>query len=227
MSDSEFGLYIAAPILVVIVLVMYFLLRNPKPPQPEPVPNPEVLAAALSAISSHTSRFDRDMYIEDMTEEQLKDEYVYLTIYILVSVMSRRKIDVVTYAIAELVTGRPADKQLYGLSEYYADTEYEQMCADGDDRYWRDVLAPMASTLSQQKKGEILLGGFLVEALNRALKNAGATDEFHVPEIFEDCIAELNKVAQVWFGDDAAQMMQTLRGQADTLLPQLQTRLAT
>lgn len=236
MTDSEFGLYVAGPIMVVIGLVMYFLLRKPKPSrgnpasldasQPEPAPNPEVLATLMGAITAQASRFDRDMYIDDMTEDQLEYEYTYRTVYILASLLSRKTLESVTYAVTELVTGQPADKQLYGLSEYYADTDYEQMCIKGDDRYWQDVLAPLSSMLSKEKKVEIIVSGFLVDELYRKQKNSEKTEHFYVPEALEECIKELNGVAQVWFGADSDHMISKLRGQAQDLVPQLEARIA-
>lgn len=234
MNESDFVLIAGVPVLLLIIVVLFFTFKpsakrrpvspegNPNPPPPQQKPAEPGVPGAI-AISA--SSFDRDMYIDDMTLTQLEDEYVYRTIYILVAWMSRHNIKPTTLAIAELVTGRAGDAQLFGLSEYYADTEYEIMWAKGDDRYWKDELAPMGVKLSHQKKCEILAGGFLVDALYQQRKAAGETYGFYTPDIFEACISELNEVAHSWLGINTDQTLMVIKEQAGDQLPLLEHKL--
>ena len=211
-------------VVVVALFVIGWLAQRSENKKAKPsktsggAPTPEAQAMLMNAVMVKASSFDRDMYIDDMTQDQLKDEFVYRTIYILYSWMTRRKIDQGVMTIAELVTGRPGDKQLTGLSEYYVDTEYEQMNAHGDDRYWDEALIPLADELGFQKKSEIILGGLVVDAVYALRRSQGVPqDYFYCPDIMEICMTDLERVAGEYFGFETETMLATLRTRAAEL----------
>lgn len=243
MSDDLFGLFVAGPILVGIGLWLYFTFRSPKPrpgsaesapsspdpgvsipPAAEPSDTPseadQVTAqtAVPQAVSAHAGNFDRDMYIDDMTEEQLQDEWSYRTIYLLVwwlAQSARLDRDKTTGQVAEKVLGRPADRQLIGLSEYYAETVYESMMSQGEDLYWHDELRPQGDTLNDQQKGEVLLGGFICGAiLERVIEEGKVRADDGIVGIMRHALVGLEAVAADWTGAGSVVLINALKQQA-------------
>lgn len=242
MSDENFGLFVAGPIVVGIGLWLYFTFRSPKAepsskPQGHPSPKEdhpqtvqsdhlEVQRQMMQALTNHLSRFDRDMYIDDMTAEQLRDEWSYRTIYLLVwwlAQSARLDRDKTTGQVAEKVLGRPADRQLIGLSEYYAETVYESMMAEGEDLYWHDELRPQGDTLDDQQKGEVLLGGFICGAiLERVIEEGKVRSDDGIVGIMRHALVGLEAVAADWTGAGSAVLINALKQQAARIASEME-----
>ncbi|ABI75443.1 hypothetical protein HNE_1304 [Hyphomonas neptunium ATCC 15444] len=192
----------------------------------KPAPRPEsgrgdplaVQAATLAAISARAMNFDRDMYIDDMTADQLEDEHVwrtaFITAYNIVWNLGPQK-DNPFEKICTAITGRPADPQLAGLSEYYFDTVYEPMMAVPDDRYWDEELIALKDQWTTQKREQILLAALIplhmANELHIAIRDApipeGETGGAHL-------MPHIDRVGEAFFGVEAPERMDTLRAQA-------------
>lgn len=187
----------------------------------DPASDPALASQKLNMLSGYLNRFDRDMYVDDMTADQLQHEYLYRTVYILVWWMSQGygvNRDELTGEIASRVSGRVSDRQLIGLSEYYTDTVYEGMQAQGQDLYWSEDLAEKGNDLTEKQKMEILLGVFVTEAVWRRLTHSQSeTGDNGTDQILNDCLSEFEQVAGRWFGDTASVMSGSLRQQADKI----------
>ncbi|OYW84836.1 MAG: hypothetical protein B7Z22_09780 [Hyphomonas sp. 32-62-5] len=133
-SSAQTWVILAIAVLVVLGLIGHFGQQGDKKKQSAGTPASSdarmaVQASLLAAMSAAGSRFDRDMYIDDMTEDQLRDEHVWRTAYItgynIVGNLGPER-DNPFEKICTAITGRPADRQLAGLTEYYYDTVYER-----------------------------------------------------------------------------------------------------
>ena len=222
-SSAQTWVILAIAVLVVLGLIGHFGQQGDKKKQSAGTPASSdarmaVQASMLAAMSAAASRFDRDMYIDDMTEDQLRDEHVWRTAYItgynIVGNLGPER-DNPFEKICTAITGRPADRQLAGLTEYYYDTVYEPMMAIPDDRYWDDELIARKDQWTPEKREEIVLAALvplqMANELHIAIRkkpldeadNGGA----HL-------IPYIDRVGEAFFGAQAPDKMTALRAQA-------------
>lgn len=192
--------------------------KNAARPESGPHDPMAVQTAMMAAISTHAMRFDRDMYIDDMTADQLEDEHVWRTAFItgynIVGNLGPER-DNPFEKICTAITGRPADRQLAGLTEYYYDTVYEPMMAIPDDRYWDDELIARKDQWTPEKREQILLAALvplqMANELHVAIRKTPLDDA-------DSGGAHLNpyidRVGEAFFGAQAPDKMTELRGQA-------------
>lgn len=188
---------------------------------PRDDPRMAVQASMLAAMSAAANRFDREMYIDDMTSEQLEDEHVWrtaaVTCYNVIWAFSDMFEDHPSSKICKAITGKPYDRQVAGLSEYYLETAYEQMMAVGEDHYWDDELIGHKDRWDTAKREQILLAALITleraadihAAIRRSPPGPNDNGAHLIPFI--------DRVGEAFFGDTAAARMQALRAQAQQI----------
>lgn len=184
-----------------------------------------VQTAMMAAVTARAMNFDRDMYIDDMTEDQLEDEHVWRTAFItgynIVGNLGPER-DNPFETICTAITGRPADRQLAGLTEYYYDTVYEPMMAVPDDRYWDDELIALKDQWTAEKREQILLAALI--PLQMANKLHIAIRKKPLEETDgggRHLIPYIDRVGAAFFGPAAPEKMAALRAQAASMAGQI------
>lgn len=194
------------------------------PPAPPRAPPDEVVRAVTTAFAALTSRFDRDMYIDDMTEEQLEDEHVWRTAFIACHYVSAPLGVTESHPatqICRIITGKPFDRQLLGLTEYYLETAFDDMMAAGEDRYWDEELIALKDQWSTQKREQIILAALIPLARAHDLYVAIRREQPGPHDSGAHLIPYVDRVGDAFFGDQAPQKMADLRRQAAELADQI------
>lgn len=180
--------------------------------------------ASNNTPSTPTSQFDRNMYIDDMTETQLEDEHVWRTAFIAChSITDPCGVSENHPAsrIATAITGQPFDPQLFGLTEYYLDTAYEEMMEAGEDRYWDGELIALKDQWSDKKREQIVLAAMIPLARARDIYLAVRKSEPGHNNTGEGLALFINRVGESFFGDSAPEKMAALRAQATRMAGQI------
>ena len=228
-SSAQTWIILAIAVLVILGLIGHFADKGDKAKQTASGSGPQdplaVQAAMLAAISARTMRSDRDMYIDDMTEDQLEDEHVWRTAFItgynIVWNLGPQK-DNPFEKICTAITGRPEDPQLAGLTEYYYDTVYEPMMASGEDRYWDDELIALKDQWTAEKREQILLAALIPLQMANELHIAIRREP--LPESESGgarLIPFIDRVGDAFFGPAASEKMAALRAQAASMATQI------
>lgn len=183
-----------------------------------------VQTSSIAALSAYASKFDREMYVDDMTETQLEDEHVWRTAFIAChtitdpcSVSEKHPAS----RIATAITGKPFDPQLFGLTEYYLETAYEAMMAAGEDRYWDDELIAMKDHWSPEKREQILLAALVPLARARDIHLAARQCEPGPDNTGARLSPFIDRVGEAFFGPSATEKMAALRAQATSMANQI------
>ena len=224
-SSWQTWVILAVATLVVLGLIGYFAEKSEKakkdagavPPKDFPT---GLQATMLAATSATASGFDREMYIDDMTPEQLEDEHVWRAAFIAChhvtlpcGVSERHPAN----RIASAITGKPFDRQLFGLTEYYLETAYDDMMAKGEDRYWDDDLIAGKDQLSPEKREQVVLAALIPLMRARDVFVAVRKDEPGPDDTGAGLIPFIERTAQAFFGAEADNKMAALRAQATQL----------
>lgn len=172
----------------------------------------------LRLLSSITSNFDREMYIDDMSPAQLEDEHVWRTAFITSYNVSwttgSLREDHPCSKICQQITGKPFDRQLAGLTEYYIDTAYDQMMVAGEDRYWNDELIAQKDLWDPRKREQIILAALVTLAKGAEIQKVLGCMS-HAPEDYGASLnSEIDRVGEAFFGEEAENRMAALRTQA-------------
>lgn len=226
MEFSSDHIWIVLGIVAVIVLSMIGKRSDkeeaPKPPSPMPSPRAQTPVAAaqaslITALAINASRFDREMYIDDMLPEQLEYEHVWRTAYItgynIVGNLGPNK-DNPFETICTAITGHPSDRQLAGLTEYFYEAVYEPMRIDEEDHYWDDELIAKKDQWSDARREQIILAALIplqmADELHTAIRGKPPGEHDRA----EHLIPHIDGVGEAFFGADAAERMAMLREQA-------------
>ncbi|MBY9067296.1 hypothetical protein K1X12_10320 [Hyphomonas sp. WL0036] len=222
MAFSSAQTWVIIAIVVVIALGIIGSLSGKKetpksPPARAQTPTAAAQAGIVAALATHASRFDREMYIDDMTPEQLEHEHVWRTAYItgynIVGNLGPDK-DNPFETICTAITGHPADRQLAGLTEYFYETVYEPMLVDAEDRYWDDELIARKDQWSDARREQILLAALIplqmADELHTAIRGRPASED----DLAKHLIPYIDRVGEAFFGADTAERMSMLREQA-------------
>lgn len=229
-SSWQTWVFLAIGAIVVLSLIGFIsdlvsVNKPARPPVPMPRPAPaDPVEAQVTALAAHAHQFDRDMYIDDMTAEQLEDEHVWRTAFItgynIVWNLGPEN-DNPIEKICTAITGRPADRQLKGLTEYYHEAVYEPMMGDGNDRYWDEELIGLKDQWTPQKREQVILAALvplqMADALHIAIRGTPAPDDSRGAHL----IPFIDRVGEAFFGDEAPQKMADLRRQAAELANQI------
>lgn len=176
--------------------------------------------AMMAAITSTSMGFDRDMYIDDMTETQLEDEHVLRTAFVTchnITAPCGATQSHPANKINAAITGKPFDLQLFGLTEYYLETAFEGMMAEGEDRYWDEELIAGKDQWSPEKREQILLAALVPLARAHDIYVAVRRTPPGPDDTGAHLIPFIDRVADAFFGDDAHSRMAALRAQAEQL----------
>lgn len=186
-------------------------------PAPRPPSNAAAQVATLAAVTTYASRFDRDMYIDDMTASQLEYEHVwhtaFITAYNIVWNLGPAQNNPIE-DICTAITGHPADRQLTGLTEYYFETVYEPMMGEGNDRYWDEELIARKDQWTAQRREQILLAALvplqMASELHQAIRGQPPSSAQPGAHLYPF----IDKVAEAFFGAETPDRMASLREQA-------------
>ena len=222
-SSAQTWIILGVAVLILLGVIGHFGNRNGEAKPGSGLSGQKSSPAAaqgglLTALSAAASNFDREMYIDDMTAEQLEDEHVWRTAFVTCYNIVWSIGDVREHhpgaKISESITGKPFDRQLAGLTEYYLDTAYDQMMAAGEDRYWDDELIALKDQWDSQKREQIILAALVTlekapeihAAIRRSPHNPNDNGAHLTPYI--------DRVGEAFFGVQAPEKMASLREQA-------------
>lgn len=221
-SWETWALMAIGAVLILGLVGTIFAKKDTAAASPEPAERANIL---LGAINTHAARFDRDMYIDDMSADQLEYEHVWRTAFItgynIVWSLGPQK-DNPFEKVCTAITGHPADPQLTGLTHYYFDTVYELMMAAGEDRYWDDELIALKDQWTDERREQILLAALIplqmANELHISIRNGPLAD---ADTALAALVGHVDRVGDAFFGPSAPERMADLRAQAAAMAGQI------
>ena len=223
-SWQTWGLIALGVVAILWLIGTIFGDKNVAEPAPYTQSKPHATlptqVAMMAAMTATSTGFDRDMYIDDMTEEQLEDEHVLRTAFVTCHSITAPCGPTEKHPANKInaaITGKPFDQQLFGLTDYYLETAFEGMMAEGEDRYWDEELIAGKDQWSLEKREQILLAALVPLARAHDIYVAVRKTPPGPNDTGAHLVTFIDRVADAFFGDDAQSRMAALRAQAGQL----------